>query len=397
MRYQKIKLNRQAPLLLIAFIFVFMCSPLSFLIAADNTSVQSFFNVAKIVLFVLGFIYVVKARVYSKMTLCIFGYVSIYILSTILNNGNLRTAFNICIGILGVYLWSEFFICKMPNMFLRTYLNYMFIMIVANLVTTILFPMGLSLNKYNGYEVRLIGIDNSLASMLYPTVIISYLQYYRKKIDKSRVKTLLAIVIATEFLVFSATSIIGLIPILWGFYVLNGKEHDLKFDLNLKKIILFYFAAFYFINVSLSNSIVTTFIANVFHKSVNFSGRTYIWEKSLEIISSRILWVGYGAYDKELLRTMYFLPANCHSFLFELIIDVGISGLLLFGYMCFLAYKRALRYCSKNRGIVRCLLCYLMTILTMGIAEATSVYLANFMFLAIFYHSNMIKEEEISS
>ena len=129
---------------------------------------------------------------------------------------------------------------------------------------------------------------------------------------------------------------------------------------------------------------------------MNFSGRTYIWEKAIEIISKKMPWIGYGAYNKELLRTIYFLPANCHSFLFELIIDVGIIGTVLFLYMFFRAYKRTTKLGTCGKGLVNCLICYFAIVLSMGIAEATSLYLANFMFLAMFYHSNMIVEAKSS-
>lgn len=397
MIYLKIGLRKQVLILLIAFLFVFLCSPLSFLIAADNAGAQSFFNLAKVMLFTLGIIYNAKAKVYCKMTLYVISYNIIYILSTLYNDGNLRTALNVSIGILGVYFWTEFFICKMPNKFLRAFLNYMVIMIVANLVTIILFPSGLSTNLNNGYAVRLIGIDNSLASILYPTVIVSYIQYYRGWITKKRVKILVAVVVITELLVLSATSIIGLIPILWGCHLLTKKNRNVKFDFNLKAIVLAYFIAFYFINISLSNSVVMTFVANIFHKSINFSGRTYIWARILEIFKNGVPLLGYGAYDKELLRTIYFLPANCHSFLFEILIDTGICGFVLYGYMFFATYKKAMRYSSNDGELSRCLLCYLAVILAMGIAEATSTYLANFVFLAIFYHSDKIGPEKTST
>lgn len=392
----KIGLRKQISILLIAFLFVFLCSPFSFLLAADNAGAQFSFNLAKVILFILSIIYNVKVRVYCKMTLYVISYNIIYILSTLYSDGNLQTALNVSIGILGVYLWTEFFICIMPNEFLRVFLNYMVIMIAANLVTIIVFPSGLSTNLNNGYEVRLIGIDNSLASILYPTVIVSYIQYYRGWISKKKVKTLVIAIVITELLVLSATSLIGLIPILWGCHLLTQKNRKINFDFNLMTIVLTYLVVFYFVNVSLSNSAVMMFIANIFHKSISFSGRTYIWARILEILKSNVPLLGYGAYNKELLRTIYFLPANCHSFLFEILIDVGICGLVLFGYMFFAAYKKAIRYSSNNGELSRCLLCYLAVILAMGIAEATSTYLANFMFLAIFYHSDKMELEETS-
>lgn len=396
MNYKVIRRNRQRQLLIITFIFVFLCSPLSFLVAADVAAVQYFFNIAKVLLFILGVLYLVKARIFNRMTFAMFVYVGFYILSTIINNGSIYTAFNVSIGFLGVYIWTEYFICKMPELYLKTFLKYMSAMIIANLVTIILFPNGLSINEYNSYVVRLIGIDNSLASILYPTVILSYVQFYRGKIKYSAVKLLLVAVCITEFLVLSATSIIGLIPLLWGFYAVRSAGKNNRIELDLKKVVLIYLLAFYFVNISLSNSNITNFIANIFHKSLNFSGRTYIWEKAIEIISRKMPWIGYGAYNKELLRTIYFLPANCHSFLFELIISVGIIGTVLFLYMFFIAYKRTTKLGTCGKGLVSCLICYFAIVLSMGIAEATSLYLANFMFLAMFYHSNMIVEAKSS-
>lgn len=384
-----VKYKEQISLLMIVFFFVFICSPITFLVSADNLWAQKVLNGSKIIMFVLGVIYHMHANLHTKMAGYVVTFACIYIVSTLLNHGELMSAFNFCISFLSVYLWTEFFMCKYPNVFFDTYMAYMFFMATINLLTIFCFPDGLLVNQSSGYAVRLIGIDNSLGSLLYPAVIISYLQYYRGIITKKRVNLFLIIVLITEALVFSATSIIGLIPILWGYYLLDKrKSRMLEFD--FWKIVIAYIVIFFGVNVTLSNSSLILFVAQIFNKSVNFSGRMLIWNKVVNLISNKFLLFGFGAYNTELIRTSYFIPANTHSFLFELIITSGLIGAVLFFFMLYVSYKRALQYSSKNRELVRCFLCYLGTILVMGIAEASSLYLASFMFLAIFYHSDQL-------
>lgn len=390
-----LRFKGQISVLLIAFFFVFICSPVTVLISADNSLAQKFMNILKIMMFSLGIIYHIHARVRSKMTWYVVIYACIYMLSTLGNGGNLLSAVNFFISLLSVYLWTEFFVCKYPAAFFDTYLAYIFFMAGVNLLTTFCFPDGLLVNQSSGYAIRLIGIDNSLGSILYPAIIISYLQYSRGEIKKRCVDLFLIVVIVTEVFVFSATSIIGLIPILWGYYLLNKKKQTTALKIGFWKIIIIYIITFFFVNVTLSNSALMLFVSRIFDKSLNFSGRTFVWQKTLDIISHKFPLLGFGYYNKELIQTAYFSPANTHSFLFELILTGGFIGTVLFFYMFYVTYKKALQYSSKSRELVNCFLCYLGTILVMGIAEASSLYLASFMFLAIFYHSDQLQKNTL--
>lgn len=121
-----------------------------------------------------------------------------------------------------------------------------------------------------------------------------------------------------------------------------------------------------------------SFIWNTFHKSVTFSGRTYIWDKSMEYFMNAPL-IGYGNENVEV--TIGKLGINhTHNFLLEILYRGGLIGLFLFLVSFYLIGKKAKQAKGHFSYFIFCgLLTIFLVSLTIEFAFYRYIYVVLFL------------------
>lgn len=237
---------------------------------------------------------------------------------------NLWDTFKDCLSIVSIYLIIEIFIDDRKSLIKGFMLNFEIAMYLE-LILYVFFPNGI-----NTEWVHFLGLSTMLSLYLIPAYCVVVL-YYKETKEKIRTICLTICCIACTILLPCATAklaTLGIIGVLVLGYIL--KE---KFNVSIK--------LWPFVVVSLLIGIFVIFIykegkfpfldnffLTVFHKRATFTGRSPIWDKSVEAIVKKPL-IGYG------LNANVIVPEEGGSFrahnewLQRLLAD-GIPGLLTF-------------------------------------------------------------------
>ena len=94
--------------------------------------------------------------------------------------------------------------------------------------------------------------------------------------------------------------------------------------------------------------IVNNFVVNVLHKSITFSGRTYLWEHGLNMIKKSPL-LGYGGYyveGRSYLSNFRLYPV--HTTYLQILVDGGLILFSQFMYIIIRTFKKLNQYKKNN-------------------------------------------------
>ena len=246
-------------------------------------------------------------------------------------------------------LCFSFYICirkNAINIFFDSYSLAMSIFIAIGLITIICFPNGIakvSSTAIDGYvsysNVNLFGHKN-----YYPFQIIPYISITLLNRDWFGKKTVLGVssivwcMIGSVEIVLagSSTGILALI-IFWGiYYVAKSSKKIVYIFINVRTFFLVYVALF--ISFVILNNIggVVSQIAIILGKSANFTGRTAIWGKAIDLIKKH-LFLGYG-------KSAVIASSGYYWYAHNLILDILIVG----GLLALIAFVILIIYCFQN-------------------------------------------------
>lgn len=255
------------------------------------------------------------------------------------------------------------------------------IMFPINLIVCILFKNGIIVGD-NGVGIYLLGNRNTMGSSTIALIIMCLLYsllYFGKIIGTVRMVCFLGA--SSCFITWSATTIIALFVIFVYLIFQHTKQVSWIIKMvNVKSSLFVGIMLFVSINIMRMQTYFSFIIEQVLHKTINFSARTYVWDKALEIIPQH--WgVGYGFYSSTILSTNYFTPANTHSFFFEVIVTGGVVG-LLFMFLLFKMFSDSLKY-MNDPSVKKILNLYFLLIMITGVSEATNLNLCLYLFMVV--------------
>lgn len=319
------------------------------------------------------FIYILFHTIYykkiSKLIIIYIVFIFIMFLSTVINKGDFQEYYRIFLSPLMICLYMDYMIQNKPSTLLKGLYYFFGIYATLNMVSFLLYPKGLYVNMFNSPDCWFLGRDNSSALMMLFAMGITfiYATCVHKKITSGFLFINLIIYLFYVF-VWSGTAVIGLsIMILLEIWLLVGGKINKKITMML--CCWLGFSANIAVVVFHVQNLFKGLIVDVLGKSLDLSGRTYLWEHVFQLIQSKF-WLGYGI-EQTFVKTARLGRAwagTAHNFFLNIFYQGGCLAFLL---LILLIYIAALNF-DKNfqtvKAVIIPVLIFIMMI--MFIAEA---------------------------
>ncbi len=287
-------------------------------------SLNKVYNAFQIINFIIILVVFVKK---SKINLQLFLIIilqAILIFSTVINNGEIIDVITNSIQIFAFSLIIEYLTQKNINLFFKAISIILIVLVVLNYITILIQPDGYLI----GYLKKwLFGTKNNHFSIILPAIICSYIYFkFIKKCNSVIFKILLVVSIASVIFLQSATTLVAMFVLLLYFPLKNIIK-----KINIKNFFVIYCIIFFVIIVFQLQNIFSFFIEDVLNKDVTFTGRTELWNTSLEFIKDKPL-LGYGNenQDNRVVKFGKLSYIHCHNMILEILYQGGIILLIVF-------------------------------------------------------------------
>lgn len=329
--------------------------------------VTAFQTVLQVVLILFLIVRLKKINKISKMTLSVCIFLFVYLLSTVLNRGNLLGVFSEIVSILSMSLLIEDGVMKSKKEMVDGISMYFFVAVFINLLTIIVFPEGLYRTTNLQYQTSMnwfLGYKNVHVLFILPMITWWLIRNSRKSntIGKSGIGVI-SISILSAVLGGSTTTIIGVIM----FIIFMLLQHNKKSS-NIIKYLIIYLSSFISIVFCGLQENFEELIYNLTNKHSDFVGRTYIWKSSIGLIADRPM-IGYGKEDAIIResKTRIWQAAHAHNGLLEIVYRTGLVGFGVFIYILWLALKKIKENYESRISII--IFSAIMAVFVMSIVE----------------------------
>ncbi len=309
------------------------------------------------------------------------------IVSTLINGGSFLQAVKAMLPIMALVIYFDAMVGKYKLYTVDLIANLMVVYIAINAVCLIIFPNGFGayIEEYTqtGADSRLnfLGKDNRFIYFFIFTIVTCAVA----KGIKSRI-TIWAILLSffSMLFVWSGTGVIGILLFVAYLLFVQGK----KLDKAVKLIPLAVLFSVIFVSVVFFHiqEIFSDFIVLFLHKDPTFTGRTYLWARSLELIAQKPL-LGYGITETYFLERHgnYYSP---HNLILQILLTGGYLQFVLFIALVIVAGSRLKD--SKYAGMLSAgIFIYMICSLT----EATMLNSQLYLMLSLAYHMESIQAE----
>lgn len=285
-----------------------------------------------IIAVILMYILVMK---YSKIIILVLLYCVIYLSTSFINGVVNQSLITDALLFLGFAVLTEMAIKYNFQTFAKVMFNITFVLAVINFLSILLFPNGITFaTLYTNYKNPhyFLAIDNGQFRRLLPLLFLSYYfiltnnNYIQNSSGKLRTSTIYVISIimigVTLILAGTATGIIIFIVfnVLFFFYAYT------KLKSNYFILLIAYAVVFIAVVLEDNNISFIEFVANLFNRDANFTGRTTLWTLAKEMIIESPL-IGYGNPGDML--NVWGGVYSSHNLILELALE---GGLLLSGF-----------------------------------------------------------------
>lgn len=327
------------------------------------------------------------------------------ILITIINGGELTYIFSTIKIFAAALMWRQMK-KKGKKQFISVVKNALALLVIANLISMILFPEGLIQlqrveNEWNSYNVSwwLFGNKNSMFMWIFILNILAQISiFFRNGKNLSYYVDFGMIIatIATAFLSKSSTTIIAiilisLVPLMQGF--LHTRFGRILLS---PKFIVFGYIVLTVLLVSSAQLSIFRVVADIFGKDITFTGRTNAWAQAVILVVQKPLF-GYGLIGSETSKILLgaYAFVNAHNTLMQTLINggvlLGIQFLFMFYFLCKRMAGLPEQYGNQQRLL-------LVAMLVLGIAMSFEAYTDSLMFwnllTILYYVIEYIQEEE---
>lgn len=380
-------INNTAFLILLLFPFF---KPISLELIAP--AIDSFFDFWRVLaLAMILFMYFLSGKT-SRMIIAISTYEIMLWIATIINSGDgsdfWRLTVN-CGTVVGFCMLTELCIKQNSKKYFTAVFAIYSVLVTINLIVLLLFPKGIAVSE-DGGTFNFLGNDNGMAVIFeLPLMCVAciYSAFKGRRLTFNAV-IMLAMISATVLITWSATGVVAWFA-LFVYILLIYKG---RFTKVFNSYLLFLtFAVMQISIVFLRLQEHFAFIINnILGKSINFTGRTIVWDLSYLLIMQSPV-IGHGVYEGHGLIWFVNNYVYAHNAILEIMIQSGIVGLILFIVPFVLAARKLYRYREHFlAGIVSAtLFSFLMTFLM----EAQIAAIWIFGILVIAYHIQTIIQQ----
>lgn len=244
------------------------------------------------------------------------------------------------------------------------------ILLILNLLSMLAYPQGMYIREgAPQIDNYLWGNRNGTYVLALPAIISSLLldDMKGRKIGIATT-ALIAISIFEVTYRYSAASTGMLILFLIGFALIQSKV--VRNILNIYTYCLLYAVSYFAIVVVRIQDRFAWLLQDIFDRSVALSGRVYIWDRIIELMSEGNSAFGYGLYSNQYLLAINPQYANAHNMILDVWFCGGFVALACFVLM-FLIVSRQLYFARKTRSgaiIALGIGCFMLV----GLVEKTS-------------------------
>lgn len=264
----------------------------------------------------------------------------LFLISTYVNQGDLKKALIYVINIIGVCILTELAVKFSFPAFLKAVFYLLSGLLVLHLISQFVFPNGIVLTDYYSNACYFMGIDNRMAPYLFLELLVTilYSEFFYRRITWPALG-MLAVVSLIILKSWSASALVG-----WAIFVLflvlfyrRKLGRFFQFGVLSAAYIVIFVS---FVVLRLQN-LLSFIIVDVLHKDLTFTHRTEFWDVALSHIRDHWL-LGMGVpWEKGHVWSDYYLKFyNGHNIVLEL--------LLVGGSLLLIAFLAVLFFCGRR-------------------------------------------------
>ncbi|WP_082623684.1 O-antigen ligase family protein [Liquorilactobacillus mali] len=263
---------------------------------------------------------------------------------------------------------------------LEIWKSLLFILILLDWVSMLLFPSGLYTTIYT--DNWFLGYKTERFVFYLPFAIISgFLSL--KKHNRIGINTyftmilcMLALLYCKGTSIFFGMLIVFLLFILLDIGIFNKK---INFILNKSLSVPFVLSIYTVVNISLLNAISSKFLdyllVNVFHKDLTLDTRTLIWQSCFQLIkTNKFFGKGFLTYQNYQYYTSNLYATSAHNMLLTLLVTGGFFLLLCYAVIIFLTVSRHVYMNNKYSNFSKVLAIGVVSMLVVGVTSSEFVF-----------------------
>lgn len=325
---------------------------------------------------VILLLYIARNKI-NVIDMLIIGYFFVLLLSTLYNNGDLSGYVSQCFLVLVFTLYFRMCLEHNKKRIFSVFTDYFSILSILNFISIIL------KNNRDANRVYFLGYDNTFAPFLVIGCFIVLIYLIDDNIEKHTWKKYLSqcvflINLVSALLVTSATIKVGMFMFVLGyalFYLLKLKKIKV---LNYDVYFIVSLLIFFLIVIFRMQDNFEYLITNILHRDLTFTGRSYIWDRSLEYIgNNQILGIGYWNMENRLATIGIY---HAHSTYLNILLESGIIGMISYFALLFINGRKIKRI--NNVGIKNVIAFAFFAYFIMTISEVyTSIHLFYVLFI----------------
>lgn len=333
-------------------------------LVTQSAMLSLIYNIAQVIVSVFVMFDYIKKKKFSHNILIIIFMEAILFISSLMNGLDMIDIIKNIIQTVILCMLIEDLAKKNIKILFKALKLIFNILLFINFIFVIKYPFGIRVGLYNSW---LLGAKNAQIMYILPAIFCTYIDGFivNMRNKKSIVEFLFVLFISsyTLYVVQSSTSIIVLLIFTLLMIMSNSKFYA---QIGMKFITMLYIIVFLFVIVFQSQTFFSTWLFDLFDKDATFTGRTKIWERSIEYIKEKP-YLGYGLEPSEIriIKMNNISALNCHNMLLEILYDGGIILFIIFSVFWIRLCGYVDDFSKKNNQILKSvIIAYLIELLT---------------------------------
>ncbi|MDT2370758.1 O-antigen ligase family protein [Enterococcus faecium] len=356
----------------------------------------SYFNYSALIIFFgYAFLNITTKKKLSAMTIVLIILSVWMIITTYVNKPDAFTivVFN-SVRVIAICLLFEYY-QRNINILLKGCSNFFYLMVFINFITVIVtYPNGIY-TRTDGRAGYFMGFRNAFILYFLPALLFALLEFSKKKGYK-KFYLIYVLCIIPIILEKSTTTLIALIIMFFVFLLIQFRDRA-KSTTKIKRFPLITTLLIYLVLniIILSSSFIANIpfvkyiIENIMGKTLNFTGRTIIWQTAFKMIANKP-WMGYGIGNNVLYFNDYWYG---HNEIVEYMLEGGLIALAIFALLWILIIYKLKK--NNNNIINKSMYIILISVLTFFLTEASTLQHFIIIYLIGFNLEDYLKKSRI--
>ncbi len=270
---------------------------------------------------------------------------------------------------------NSYYLRKHSTTMLKVTFNYMTVLIIINTIIQFInqdaFGHQIISGNFNNF---LIG-DNLLGYNYVPYIALGII-LDEMEIGKVRNRTsiMIAVCLISLLRAWSAKSIIGITMVLIYLLFVYRKEiaHFFNFEV-LTVVFIVAFIGVVFLGIQDNFSFI---IENILRRDTTLTGRTYIWQSTLDLIR-KSPWIGYGTVNGGMLEISSSRAGNdvgSHNIILEVLLQTGFIGLTMYLGFLVTSIKKPLNKLTPTKKDNYLMLLFMIFVILIMFLTSMAIY-----------------------